>query len=323
MYTIADSSSFGVLPGDKTLAELRLPTFGESGDPTPPPPLTKPTSEAESGKKAGDAEASPFTLGEGLPPVPAKLVSKIRKGEYVDMAELLRDNMELERRRDLRSAASSALGLIPPTSRREVPDLLSWIQCFGMYAAVLSNSYPNKVQQLYAYQTMIVREARRCGEKRWLAYDQMFRQQAAISPADWSKLNNSLYSTTFLQQQNGRGRTCTHCMETDHVANECSLARSALRHRPVPIRYSRQRREGAKDVVPKFVTHGMMAAVPSPIVVTATYVQNAAPPPTRQCTAAHTLPGGKFRRREMQRTRISKYNTSTDQSTQSLKLSIS
>ena len=224
MYTIADSSSFGVLPGDKTLAELRLPTFGESGDPTPPPPLTKPTSEVESGKKAGDAEASPFTLGEGLPPVPAKLVSKIRKGEYVDMAELLRDNMELERRRDLRSAASSALGLIPPTSRREVPDLLSWIQCFRMYAAVLSNSYPNKVQQLYAYQTMIVREARRCGGKGWLAYDQMFRQQAAISPADWSKLNNSLYSTTFLQQQNGRGRTCTHCMETDHVANECSLA---------------------------------------------------------------------------------------------------
>ena len=34
-------------------------------------------------------------LGEGLPPMPAKLVSKIHRGQYVDMAELLlRDNME-------------------------------------------------------------------------------------------------------------------------------------------------------------------------------------------------------------------------------------
>ena len=93
-----------------------------------------------------------------------------------------------------------------------------------MYAAVLCSSYPDKVQQLCVYQTMIVREAQRCGGKGWLLYDQMFRQQAAMSVTDWSKLNNSLNATTFLQQQNGRGRTCIHCMETDHVSNECSLA---------------------------------------------------------------------------------------------------
>ena len=38
------------------------------------------------------------------------------------------------------------------------------------------------------------------------------------------ELNNSLYATTFLQQQNGRGRTYVHCMETDHVSSDCSLA---------------------------------------------------------------------------------------------------
>ena len=109
-------------------------------------------------------------------------------------------------------------------NRREVPDLLSWVQCFGMYATVLCSSQPDKTQQIYAYQTMIVREARRCGEKGWLAYDQMFRQQAAVRTTDWSKLNNSLYVTTLLQQQNGRGQTCVHCMESDHVSHECSLA---------------------------------------------------------------------------------------------------
>ena len=39
-----------------------------------------------------------FIVSEGLPPVPVKLVTKIQRGDYVDMAELLRNNMEMERR---------------------------------------------------------------------------------------------------------------------------------------------------------------------------------------------------------------------------------
>ena len=37
-------------------------------------------------------------MSETLPIVPAKLVKKIRKGEFIDMAELLKDNMEVERK---------------------------------------------------------------------------------------------------------------------------------------------------------------------------------------------------------------------------------
>lgn len=110
-------------------------------------------------------------------------------------------------------------------SRREVPDLISWVQCFGVYAAVVANKHPDRTQQLLAYQMMVVREARRCGGRGLQSYDAMFRQQAAISlSVDWSKVNNSLYPTTFLKQQKGRGRTCIHCMETDHSSQECALA---------------------------------------------------------------------------------------------------
>ncbi len=53
----------------------------------------------------------------------------------------------------------------------------------------------------------------------------MFRLQAASdSSVDWSKLNSSLYATTFLAQQNGRGRTCQYCLETDHASAECAMA---------------------------------------------------------------------------------------------------
>ncbi len=36
----------------------------------------------------------PFVLSEALPVVPSKLVRRILRAEYVDMAELLKDNME-------------------------------------------------------------------------------------------------------------------------------------------------------------------------------------------------------------------------------------
>ena len=38
---------------------------------------------------------------------------------------------------------------------------------------------------------------------------------------DWIKLNSSLYVVNFLANKNG---TCQHCLETDHVSNECALA---------------------------------------------------------------------------------------------------
>ena len=76
----------------------------------------------------------------------------MRRGEYLDIAELLRGNMELECRGDISDVPTNTLSLTSQTNRREVPHLLSLGQCLGMYyAAVLCSSYPVKVQQLYAY----------------------------------------------------------------------------------------------------------------------------------------------------------------------------
>ena len=49
----------------------------------------------EKADSAGEAKtATPFLLGEGLPPIPSKPVDKIQKGDFVDMAGLLQDNIE-------------------------------------------------------------------------------------------------------------------------------------------------------------------------------------------------------------------------------------
>ena len=68
--------------------------------------------------------ASPFVRSEGLPPV-----AEIQKGGYVDMAELLCDNMEWEYRQLTSDSSGSKSGR---ASRREAPDLLCWITYFGI-----------------------------------------------------------------------------------------------------------------------------------------------------------------------------------------------
>ena len=98
--------------------------------------------------EAGDPQSSgkPFILSEGLPPVPYKLVAKILKGEFI---ELLRDNLEAQRRESA-VAQPGATGASNAKSWREVPDLISWVQCFGTYMAVITSQFPHRIKELPA-----------------------------------------------------------------------------------------------------------------------------------------------------------------------------
>ena len=186
----------------------------------------------------------PFILGEGLPTVAAKLAGRIRRGEFVDMTELLQDNIEAERRRGS-VPDNTCAGGVGKARRQEVPDLLSWVQCFGVYACVVASKHPEKISEKMAYQTTIIHEARRCGGAGWQGYDNMFRQHAANLPSiDWSKVNNSLFAVTFMAQQNGRGKTCELCLEPDHMAAECALAPAKPREPPT------QRQPAGLGIVP-------------------------------------------------------------------------
>ncbi len=47
--------------------------------------------------KVLEDESAPFVLNSVLPVVPARLVKRILKGDFIDMVELLWDNLETER----------------------------------------------------------------------------------------------------------------------------------------------------------------------------------------------------------------------------------
>ena len=56
-----------------------------------------------------------------------------------------------------------------------------------------------------------------------LLYDCAFRQQiSSLESAHFSKVNQSLYATTFLAY-GGRGQFCVRCMASDHAQEECVL----------------------------------------------------------------------------------------------------
>ena len=134
------------------------------------------------------------------------------------MAELLR-------------TTSRPRGAVWPMARKgppaTTPALLSWLQCFGKYACVFSEKFPEKNRELWAYMIFLIRESRRYNGEGWRDYDSMFRQQAAsAADLEWSKVNNSLFSVTFLPQGSGRGKACKFCQETDHGPDVCALAPS-------------------------------------------------------------------------------------------------
>ena len=135
------------------------------------------------------------------------------------MAELLNDNMEVERRRAVSEPEEGRARI----NRRELPDMLSWLQCFSLYAAVVGSKFPEKIQDLWAYQATIIAEHRRCGGRGWCLYDAGFRQQfVSNESAEFGKLNQALYATTFLAY-GSVGQFCGSCLQTDLSQEDCAL----------------------------------------------------------------------------------------------------
>ena len=89
-------------------------------------------SSKEVPRRGSLSEPMPFMqdLCLGAEVVPARLVRKISRGEFVDKSELLKDNMELERRRAACSGEPSQGQLAGRTGRREVSDVMSWLHSF-------------------------------------------------------------------------------------------------------------------------------------------------------------------------------------------------
>ena len=148
-------------------------------------------------------KAGPMKLGAGLSAVPAGIVKKIRRGEYVDFAELPPAMPEEE------ATACGQSGdrvLIVQAAdlrrtRRKIPDVMVWARCFILYVGVVAADEPGRITDLLDYMDGIVRSARKFHWPTCEEYDRRFRQVVAGDEArPWATMDPGLFAECFTSQ---------------------------------------------------------------------------------------------------------------------------
>ena len=137
-------------------------------------------------------------IGAGLPPVPPKLVKQIQDGRFIDMAKLLPTNL---------SSTQSTDNEQPNRTKnkyQEVTNIIRWLQCFGIYLAVIFWSAPHRILDLLGYQNLIIQGYLNYPDGRWVVYDRQFRQKAsATSVPEWSVIDTTLWNLAFSSHVTG------------------------------------------------------------------------------------------------------------------------
>ncbi len=202
-------ASLGLMPPTMALAGLPL-TGGAS---TPPVTPSGPCAAALVGNLLPHANAALRApargayVGEGLPPVPPRLVEKIVRREFVDMGELLPEFVDDGDRKEARTRRS-----------RQVTDIFTWLQCFGSYVS----SKPHLIPELMAYMGTIIRVSQDYAGLAWVRYDAAFRRQAALTYNDhWSTINTTIYTMCFTGMTSATKR-CKLCFASSHSERECA-----------------------------------------------------------------------------------------------------
>ena len=165
-----------------------------------------------------------FSLSPASEPFPKKLVDKIRSGQFVEMRELLTDNISLIQQLEVfgtHTSLPTLPGVLRP-SLREVSSLQTWMYCFLAYTAIRAPDQDTRDRLAYA--RLLIREAQRHGSTGWLDYDRVFRQQVAFDDSmRWNTLHPGIQAATLFGRAQGPGTFCTLCREPDHGKESCAL----------------------------------------------------------------------------------------------------
>lgn len=107
---------------------------------------------------------TPFpTSQEPAPTLPKKLLDSILAWEYIDLADLLPEQLGAS----TPDARCDQIVVLPESSwdtrrrkRRQIPDLVTWVEVFTTYLLVLSSRFPETLRDLISYQFFIVKHSK-------------------------------------------------------------------------------------------------------------------------------------------------------------------
>ena len=178
--------------------------------PTLPALQVQQLAELSTGAEQGQNQPSTSSVlvADGIPPIPLKVLEKIRRWEYIDLATLLANDTP----DDSSSTVvfnGQVLVVSPstnPTKKRKIAlDIQSWSQAYSMYAAALisadSTTKPESAG-LLAHMFSVLQLAKDLGGSQWLHYDKSFREWAAAKNVrSWGELNLPIFCQCMASQQ--------------------------------------------------------------------------------------------------------------------------
>ena len=98
-----------------------------------------------------------FVVGPGFSPIPAKLVSQIVAGKFVELNKLLSVNI-VSTESEPQLLLNGRLVLTSPKKpKRHIEDISSWLEAFSVYSLILSSHFPQRWRDLLQYQLLILR----------------------------------------------------------------------------------------------------------------------------------------------------------------------
>ena len=118
---------------------------------------------AEHASATAPSELPPFIMAASIPAIPGKLVRKIQAGVFVEMKDLLPDNIALLEQWEAMPSSTHVCGMPHRTPRREVTSVTTWAACFATYVSILGQAHPHLVQDRLGYMQLVLCEARHHG----------------------------------------------------------------------------------------------------------------------------------------------------------------
>ena len=130
-----------------------------------------------------------YLVAPGLPTISRKLAKRIWELDFIEMEEFLPTNkaiQALELARITETGLQSTMHQVQQQAKR-VTDLMTWVRCFTLYIAVMSQKRPELTVPMTAHLHMVIR-LHGLGGLAWFHYDWKARRETcAMGPAELGK----------------------------------------------------------------------------------------------------------------------------------------
>ena len=151
-------------------------------------------------------KSSTIVVAEGIPPVSCCLIEKVRKWEYINLADLLKDHNSSYQFIVVNGQVLSVPDQKLRSRNRVIADIFTWLQAYNIFTAILLSAEDTTKEEaagLVAHSYLILQMSKNLQGSEWLQYKQTFHEWAAAKDIrKWGELNFSIYGCCLATQQN-------------------------------------------------------------------------------------------------------------------------